>query len=238
MKRSVCLCVSTVLAVSLLAGGAVSASALSVRDKFSTSSVISEENSLFSGWKRTASPELTDKVTALFRKASDGLEGASYTPVALLATRTTASGTQYRLLCRQTLVIPDAEEQYVVVTLSRSWLGQARLLNISDAIAPTDLPTSDGEPATGGWQEPASPALTEDTSAAFRKATEGLLGVDYVPVALLSTQVAAGTNYRILCEATTVYPGAEMHYVVMTIYESLDGSASILSVSDSFASAQ
>lgn len=238
MKRSVCLCVSTVLAVFLLAGGTVSASALSVRDNFSTFSVISEENSLSNGWKRAASPELTDKVTSLFRKASDGLEGAAYTPAALLATRTTASGTQYRLLCKQTLVIPDAEEQYVVVTLGRSWLGQARLLDISDAIAPTDLPVSDGEPVTGGWQEPDSPALTEDASAAFRKATEGLVGVDYVPVALLSTQVVAGTNYRILCEATTVYPGAEMHYVVMTIYESLDGSASILSVSDNAASAQ
>ena len=38
-------------------------------------------------------------------------------------------------------------------------------------------------------------------------------------VALLSTQVVAGTNYRILCEATVVYPGAESHYAVMTVYE-------------------
>ena len=72
--------------------------------------------------------------------------------------------------------------------------------------------------------------MTDEAKAAFEKATEGLLCVDYVPVALLSTQVVAGTNYRILCEATEVYPGAETHYAVMTVYEGLDGSANILGI--------
>ena len=94
----------------------------------------------------------------------------------------------------------------------------------------------DDKEMTGGWQEAQSPAMTDEAKAAFEKATEGLLCVDYVPVALLSTQVVAGTNYRILCEATEVYPGAETHYAVMTVYEGLDGSANILSVTDSLAS--
>lgn len=55
-------------------------------------------------------------------------------------------------------------------------------------------------------------------------------------MALLSTQVVAGNSYRILCEATVVYPSAESHYAVMTVYEGLDGSANILSVTDSLAS--
>ena len=36
--------------------------------------------------------------------------------------------------------------------------------------------------------------MTEEATAAFNKATEGFVGVDYVPVALLSTQTVAGTN--------------------------------------------
>lgn len=49
-------------------------------------------------------------------------------------------------------------------------------------------------------------------------------------------QTVAGTNYRILCEATTVYPGAEMHYAVVNVYESLEGNANIISVTDGYVS--
>ena len=92
------------------------------------------------------------------------------------------------------------------------------------------------EGAVGICQEAESPAMTEEATAAFNKATEGFVGVDYVPVALLSTQTVAGTNYRILCEATTVYPGAEMHYAVVNVYESLEGNANIISVTDGYVS--
>ena len=226
MKRIVRTCIASALALSLLCGGVVSASAVSGTALAAPSAA--EENCLSGGWKTAASPELTDRVRSAFGQAFDGLVGASYTPVALLAARTTASGPQYRILCKSTVAYPGAEEQYKVVTLSRNWLGKAKIEAIGDAICPTDL--SD-EPLAGDWQEAGSPALTEDALAAFDTATDGLVGVDYVPVALLSTQVVSGTNYRILCEATTVYPGAEMHYVVMTIYEELDGSLCILSIS-------
>ena len=223
---------TTVLAVSLLTGGAVSVSAAPAPDTAVIASA--EENCISGSWKQPASPELTAKVKSAFDKAFDGLVGASYTPVALLATRTTASGTQYRVLCKSTAAYPGAEEDYTVVTLSKSWLGKAAIEDIGDALCPTDL--TDDELAAGGWQEAESPALTKDALSAFNKATDGLVGVDYTPIALLSTQVVAGTNYRILCVATVVYPGAEPYYVVMTVYEGLDGSANILSVSDSIAS--
>ena len=119
-------------------------------------------------------------------------------------------------------------------TLQRGLLGRAEIVDIGDALCKTDL--VDDREMTGGWQEAASPALTDEAKAAFEKATDGLVVVEYAPVALLSTQVVAGTSYRILCEATVVYPSAESHYAVMTVYEGLDGSANILSVTDSLAS--
>lgn len=236
MKKTVSVCMTATMALSLLAGGAVQASALSAQAAKTAepAAAVSEENCISGNWKRAADPALTDTVRKVFDKAFDGLVGASYTPAAVLATRTTAKGTQYRVLCRMTVCYPGAQEQYVVVTLQRGLLGRAEILNVDDALCETDL--VDDKEMTGGWQEAQSPAMTDEAKAAFEKATEGLLCVDYVPVALLSTQVVAGTNYRILCEATEVYPGAETHYAVMTVYEGLDGSANILSVTDSLAS--
>ena len=226
MKKVISLGVATVLAISMLAGGAVQAFATAPGEE--TTASVSEENCISGGWKRSSSPEMTDSVTDLFNRAFEGLVGASYTPTALLASRTTLTGKQYRILCKQTMVYPGAQEVYVVVTLQRSWLGKAEIVDIGDAIDFTDL----AEEAMGSWQEPDSPVLTEEATAAFHKAIDGLVGVEYVPVALLSTQVVAGTNYRILCEATVVYPGEEMHYVVMTLYEELDGSVGVLDVRD------
>ena len=233
MKKTVSICMTTVIALSLLAGGAVQASALSAK-AVQPAAAASEENCISGSWKRASDPQLTEKVRKTFDKAFEGLEGVSYTPAAVLASRTTTSGTQYRVLCKATVVYPGAQEEYVVVTLNRGWLGKAEILDIGDPLCLTDLDYEEG--AVGAWQEAESPALTEEALAAFRKATEGFVGVDYVPVALLSTQTVAGTNYRILCEATVVYPGAEMHYAVVNVYESLEGNANILSVTDGYVS--
>ena len=224
MKKTVSVCMTAVMALSLLAGGAVQAYALSA-ETVEPVSAVAEENCISSSWKRASDPALTEKVRKVFDKAFDGLEGVSYTPVALLASRTTGFGTQYRILCKATVVVPGAQEEYVVVTLQHSWLSKAEILDIGDPLCLTNLDYEEG--AVGTCQE---------ATAAFNKATEGFVGVDYVPVALLSTQTVAGTNYRILCEATTVYPGAEMHYAVVNVYESLEGNANIISATDRYVS--
>lgn len=235
MKKTVSVCMTVALAACLLAGGAVQASALSAAAAQPAAAVAAENCVSVSGnWKRAADPTLTAKVRKTFDKAFEGLEGAAYTPAALLASRTTSSGTQYRVLCKATVVVPGAQEEYVVVTLQRGWLGKAEILNIGDPLCLTNLDYEEG--AVGAWQETDSPAMTEEATAAFNKATEGFVGVDYVPVALLSTQTVAGTNYCILCEATVVYPGAEMHYAVVNVYESLEGNANIISATDGYVS--
>lgn len=234
MKKAISVGLSVVLAVSMAAGGAVQAFAASADTAAETApTAVSAENCISVRWKRAENPELTEKLRVMFNKAFDGMEGVAYTPVALLATRSTAAGKQYRMLCRATVVYPGAEEVYVVVTLQRSWLGRVEIAEIGDAIDRTYLDCEEG--AVGAPQQPESPAMTDAASAALDKALEGVVGVQYVPVALLSTQVVAGTNYRILCEATVLYPGEQMHYVVVTLYESLEGTVSVLNVSDSYA---
>ena len=88
------------------------------------------------------------------------------------------------------------------------------------------------EERVGGWTQPASPTMTKEAKTAFDKAMEGVVGVSYRPVELLGTQVVAGTNYRILCDAQVVYPGTEPYQAVVTIYQDLDGNVEILEITD------
>ena len=86
------------------------------------------------------------------------------------------------------------------------------------------------EPAVGGWTLNESGALTAEATGAFEKAIEGLMGVNYTPVALLGTQLVSGTNYSILTEATVVYPDAQPYYALVTVYEDLQGKAEIRNI--------
>lgn len=82
----------------------------------------------------------------------------------------------------------------------------------------------------GGWSvngSYVSMSKNPEAKAAFKKATEELTGVSYKAIALLGTQVVAGTNYAILCKATGVYPDAQPEIRVMYIYEDLQGNAEI-----------
>lgn len=88
------------------------------------------------------------------------------------------------------------------------------------------------EPLDGGWQNVPHEAadLPEDAQAAFDKALDGLVGAEYTPVALLSTQVVAGMNYCILCQITPVVPDATPTWALVYIYADLQGNAEISNV--------
>ena len=90
------------------------------------------------------------------------------------------------------------------------------------------------EPLDGGWQNvPCEAAeLPEDAQAAFDKALDGLVGAEYTPVALLSTQVVAGMNYCILCQITPVVPDATPTWALVYIYADLQGNVEITNVYD------
>ena len=83
-------CAATVLAASMLAGGAVQALAAPAQPADAAApAVVTEENCISGSWKRASDPTVTAKVRKVFEKALT-LVGASYTPAAVLATRTTA----------------------------------------------------------------------------------------------------------------------------------------------------
>lgn len=84
----------------------------------------------------------------------------------------------------------------------------------------------------GGWTPAADPTITDEVKALLNKGMEGLVGVNYTPVAYLGSQVVSGTNHAILCQATVVYPGATPYFVIVYLYEDLQGNVSLMNIAD------
>ncbi len=72
--------------------------------------------------------------------------------------------------------------------------------------------------------------IDETSREAFDKAMEGFVGVSYTPVAQLATQLVAGTNVCLLCEAQGVYPDTQPSYALVYLYRDLQGGARIQSI--------
>lgn len=98
--------------------------------------------------------------------------------------------------------------------------------------APDTENTSDTEEIIdGGWTvntEFGKPDIPEEASKAFEKAMEGFAGTAYTPVAYLGSQVVAGQNFKFLCTAVPVTPDGKASLETVTVYNDLEGNASIL----------
>ena len=95
---------------------------------------------------------------------------------------------------------------------------------------PVQDETTRDEPVSGGWtanRGDLSLDANPDVKAAFEKATEGLTGYTYEPIAYLGSQAVAGMNYRILCRSAAVVPDAAPVYQIVTVYQNLEGNAEI-----------
>ena len=173
------------------------------------------------GWTKADSPIITDEIAELLKKATEGLTGAEYTPVAYVASQVVA-GTNHCILCKVTPVVPDAQSEYALVYIYEDLEGSAEITDVTETEISASYPNNDG-----GWHEAESPVMPEDAKDALAKATETLTGAEYSPVALLGTQVVAGMNYRILCQAKATVPNAEPYYVIVTVFADLNGNAEI-----------
>lgn len=110
------------------------------------------------------------------------------------------------------------------------------------ALVMTLCVSASAEMMIGGWEiypaqsarlteeAQAEPMMTDEALEAFEKATEQLDGAVYTPVALLATQIVAGTNYCILCQVTPVTPDPVPVWALVYIYADLQGNAEIMNV--------
>ena len=88
------------------------------------------------------------------------------------------------------------------------------------------------QPLAGGWSAAADPTVTDEVRELLAKGLNGLVGVNYEPVAYLGGQVVAGRNHAILCQATVVYPDAQPYWVIIYLYENLEGEVELTSIQE------
>lgn len=74
---------------------------------------------------------LPEDAQAAFEKATSELDGASYTPVALMAEQVVA-GRNYCILCQITPVVPDAVPHWALVYIYADLQGGAQIINVYD----------------------------------------------------------------------------------------------------------
>ncbi|MGF7534431.1 hypothetical protein AAGG74_12095 [Bacillus mexicanus] len=87
---------------------------------------------------------------------------------------------------------------------------------------------------TGEWnyQEMQACHLPQPVATAFSKAIDGIVGVKYVPVLYVASQLVSGHNYCIVCK-TTATTNPPMHGCkVVTIYADLEGNAHVTNIHD------
>ena len=191
---------------------------------------------LAGGWtvSEPGASSLTEEEQAIFDQAKEGLLGVEYTPVAVLATQL-VSGTNYAYLCSSKAVTPEAQPEWCVVVVYNNLQNEASVSSVCDIDLANihTLDNVDTTQAVGAWEikAPAEGAKLSDERAqeAFEKALEGFVGVGYTPIALLGTQVVAGTNYKILCYGQTVTAEPVSALYVVDVYEDLEGNAEISS---------
>ena len=95
-------------------------------------------------------------------------------------------------------------------------------------------------PTCGGWAKTASPALTDKIREVVAKAASAVTDTEYTPIAYIANQVVAGMNHLVLCKRAVHaadFSGTKEHYVLLTIYEDLQGNAEITTVQESNAEA-
>lgn len=116
MKKLLCLVLAGLLVLSL-----------------GVSALAEESEPLVGGWTPTEGDptQIPEEVLTAFAKATEDLEGCTYTPVALFAAQVVA-GTNYCLLCQTQIVIPEAPVGYALVYFYEALDGSASLLKVQE----------------------------------------------------------------------------------------------------------
>ena len=190
------------------------------------------------GWKLfdNKTNVLPEDVQASFDKASETFTGSELKPVAYVASQVVA-GTNYMILCEAATTTEQPKTSYQMVIVYADLEGKAEITQMKEfdltAYVEGDSTEISAEKLAGGW-EPAedrsSVVIPQEAKDVFDKAAGNLDGNELEPMALLGTQVVAGTNYAFLCFSTLQTEETINGIQVVTVYEDLDGNAEITNI--------
>lgn len=219
MKKILLILISFMTLLTLVACGST--------DEVTSDNEDSEEPEEIVGGYEEISPVVDDSTIELVNKATSELLGATYTPIANVATQI-VSGTNHLILCTITTSSETPVSTYALVTIYEDLQGNAEVTAIQNSLAEDET----GKGLLSGWQLPESVVVTEEVNEALDKAQEELTGASYEAVATLASQVVEGTNYCLLCKVTIVTEDPSEEYKIVYLNVDLDGNATITSVVD------
>lgn len=151
-----------------------------------------------------------DLATAI-GEINEGLLGATYVPLWIIGDQI-VNGINYYLVCKEVRATRNKDTSIVVL-----------VINIPPA-------NSDGTRDKAQVVKIIEEANLEgDLKTIFYTATQ-VVGVGYKPLVYVGKQIVNGTIHHFICQATPVYPGSEPYAALVSIYTTLDGNSSILSV--------
>lgn len=184
------------------------------------------------GWEVVAEPEaatLPSEVQTVFDKYLADYDD-ELIPLAYYGKQIVA-GTNYGLLCK------SKKDNELVTAVLQEDLGNNvnGLVNqfiISNYTEGSGNELS-GEPEDGAWEVPGDATgspIPEDAQAAYDKARNAYEGTAPQPMALLGTQVVAGTNYAFLARGKTDTDEPVTAIQVVTVYADLEDNAEITNI--------
>ena len=168
--------------------------------------------------------EITGKLDKLFKKVSEKTVGVAYRPVALIGTQK-VNGTNYAVLCETSMAAPGSQDLYAIVILYEDRDGKVTISDVNMSGVRTNTAM-----AMGGWTNASDPNVSDRQASMLKTAMKGMLGANFAPIALLSTQTASGTNYCFFCEAQSVSADPSSEYAFVYVYEDETGSASVTEI--------
>lgn len=204
-----------------------------------TATDVEAAESLDGGWEFTdhEAAALPEEVRTAFDKAVEQFTGSELKPVAYIASQVVA-GTNHMILCQAETTTEEPVKSYQMAVVYADLEGNAELTSIKDfdltAYTGGNNAEISADQLAGGWSVPEDAIgseIPEDAQAAFNKAAEQFTGSDIEPLALLGTQVVAGTNYAFICKSTLTTQEPVSGIQIVTVYADLEGNAEITNIS-------
>ena len=183
---------------------------------------------------KKAGTYVTKAQKKLFKKATAGMAGVSYTPVFVMSTQI-VEGTNYAYFCKAKTATSKPVTSWKVVIVNKSLSGKAKVVTVNNfnykKVSTLNNPPKSSK-LPGAWKNVAkmskckSKVLPKEARTAFAKATKKYTGVQLNALVLISKQTVSGMNYRYLCSG--VIPGKKaVNYYVVDVYKNLKGKAKI-----------
>jgi hypothetical protein len=193
------------------------------------------EGELSGGWTSVFDKQkatLSEEEKYIFDNAKSKYTDLELEAIAVIA-RQVVSGTNYMYLAKGYKKGEENKATYKIVVVYNDLEGYSSISKVSDfdyVKYVNENADGNSEMLSGGWYSDVSTeekVLDEKVQYVFDNATSTLAGMTYTPIALLASQVVAGTNYAILCYGTpSVNPQDSVTSIyVVTIYEDLNSNS-------------